>query len=400
MSQTVELSRFTIDNSALIQSIIDEGETEQAAIETVCASKPGLREMIETPPTSPEAVAQYFECGDYLLMRRIHQHILVYFAVNHDMIPNICMHCNNESIKEKIQGFKILHANKCEFAARKGYLDLLMLFYENGIPITSATCDAAIKAGNFDCFKYSFMVGKIHIAKVVKSAIQYDNIECLIFLHRSGIIFDNDFDNISSKHITGECFEYIIKNDDLLKMMSKSDTQFCAYAASFKSLTYLKKLHELGFACDINSLLNATKNNNEECINYIIEVIKLPITGNRIHNHMMAAIQNDNLLCLIFLCGQGGELTTELCESAAISGKFECFKYICEQGIEPPRNKMFTKKLINLGHYKCLKYSHEVLKFPLNKVKIFNIDNYGNMSIKDPQSVYDCIGYSLMHGDL
>ena len=179
----------------------------------------------------------------------------------------------------------------CNYAAKNGHLECLMLAHMFGCPWDARVCTDAASRGQYECLKYAHENGCLWTKDVCYYASQ-GHLNCLIYAHTHGCVWDSklyehaiisgDLESIKYAHQNGCVWNKTICEDaallnffDILKYAidngaPKSST-ICNNAASKGNLECLKYAYENGCTFDEDICYEVNRSKNLESIIYVHE---------------------------------------------------------------------------------------------------------------------------------
>lgn len=98
------------------------------------------------------------------------------------------------------------------YAAKYGRLDFLEYLHKNNCPWDYLTISYASQYGNVDCLKYAVKNGCNRDSYSIIYAAKNGNLECLKFLHVSGFSWNEEVTFYSAKNGNLDCFKYALEN--------------------------------------------------------------------------------------------------------------------------------------------------------------------------------------------
>lgn len=179
----------------------------------------------------------------------------------------------------------------CNYAAKNGHLECLMLAHTFGCPWNERVCTDAASRGQYNCLKYAHENG-FPWTKDVCYYASSGHLECLIYAHTHGCVWDSklyehaiisgDLESIKYAHENGCVWNKTICEDaallnflDILKYAldngAPKSSRVCNKAASEGNLECLKYAYENGCPFDEDTCHEVNRSKNLECIIYVHE---------------------------------------------------------------------------------------------------------------------------------
>lgn len=179
----------------------------------------------------------------------------------------------------------------CNYAAKNGHLECLMLARKFNCLWNDRVCTDAASRGQYDCLKYAHENGCVWTKDVCYYASS-GHLECLIYAHTHGCVWDSklyehaiisgDLESIKYAYENGCAWNNKICEDaallnffDILKYAldngAPKSSKVCNKAASEGNLECLKYAYENGCPFDKDTCHEVNRSKNKECIIYVHE---------------------------------------------------------------------------------------------------------------------------------
>lgn len=259
----------------------------------------------------------------------------------------------------------------CFFSARFGHLQCLKYAHENGCEWDHRIYTCCADGGHIDCFEYALKnncPGDPKCRWICIMAAQQGHLELLKYAHSRGFPLHPLalHQAARAKHLN--ILEYICKHSEVtgrsietsdlecLKFLRKQgmvwDEKTCEFAAERGSLECLQYAHENGCAWSYETCVNAASNGHFDCLKYAHE------NGCKWNEEVCeCAAMSGRLECLMYAHSHGCPWIDTTCSSAALNGHLDCLQYAHENGCEWTE---WTCILAAAGGYlDCLRYAHQ-----------------------------------------
>lgn len=176
-------------------------------------------------------------------------------------------------------------------------------------------------------------------------AAQNGHLDCLVYAHRSGRIWDDDVTHAAALGGSLECLRYARDNG------CPWDATTTVAAASGGHLDCLRYLHENGCRWDERTCSAAAADGHLDCLDYAhANGCRWGLaTGN-------SAALGGHLACMAF-AAEHGRLGPDACAYAARSGSVECLAWAHERGFEWDRQT--CTDAARSASLECLIYAHQ-----------------------------------------
>ena len=168
-------------------------------------------------------------------------------------------------IIEELEHIKNFNKDSCNFAAKKGNVDLLDYLHQNNCLCESIIYQYAAFYGHLNILKYLHKNSHPWNILTCYIAAGSGNLNCLIFAHENGAPWDEWTSTSAASNGHLNCLRYAHENN------CSWDKWTCAYAAKEGHLNCLIYLHENGCSWDKLTILNAKNNNHLNCLQYALE---------------------------------------------------------------------------------------------------------------------------------
>ena len=211
----------------------------------------------------------------------------------------------------------------CTYAAQVGNLEELKKAHENGHPVDWSALSTAIIYNHVDCLQYLHEHGKISLDSTSYSilAAYEDSLDCLKYLHEHGCPLGSTVMAAAAACKNTDCMLYLYEHG------CPWDTITCETAAEHGSLNCLRFAHEHGCPWDKNTCSYAAKYDNLDCLQYAHEHgcpwDKYTCSG---------AAKYDNLNCLQYAHEHGCPWDETICFIASGWSSLDCLQYARENG--------------------------------------------------------------------
>jgi ribosomal protein S8 len=209
-----------------------------------------------------------------------------------------------------------------QFAAEKGYINMLKYSKYIQSPWNERTIFKAAKNGKFKCLKYLLENNcPYDKEKIMDEAAKNGNLECVKYLYESGIPFTNSLFYITIQYGNLDVLKYIMKQG------CETHVKACYFAASNDQFNCLKFLHQEGFIIDEEVCYESANKGFLNCLRYSINYCP----KDKLIDICSYAI--DNIDCLKFLHEEiGFPLDQNTCRFALHRKNYITFKYGYENG--------------------------------------------------------------------
>ena len=226
-------------------------------------------------------------------------------------------------------------------------LSSLKYLHEHGCQWDSDIAWDAVRMNRPECLKYVLEHGCYKDKEICETAAAHGYLQCLQYAHEADCPWGELVCTIAANHGHLSCLQYAHEHG-----CRWSELTVCNQAASGGHITCLEYLHTQGCPWDSNTFAAAARQGHLHCLQYLMEH-GCPFDSKA----YTEAARGGHLKIMQFLQKHGVMAGDDACTAAASAGSISCLRFLHEHGYA--WDTMTCTAAAGIGDLKCLQYAHE-----------------------------------------